>query len=79
MLSILISLCYFLIVFIGLFIVHNEYSSNNLYFANLSEGDSNKASRVLIIIEIVLLIIIIGEMVVKLACTTRQTKQVGGI
>jgi uncharacterized protein YxeA len=71
MLQIFLSLFYFLIVFIGLFIVHNKYTDDRDYFIELSDDNSGIVNRSYIIIEIVVLGIIIMEIIVKLACATR--------
>ena len=70
------SLFYFLIVFIGLFIINNDYVQNNRLVNDVSDEESVFTNRSYLIVEIVALAIVVLESITKLAFTTKYSKKV---
>lgn len=70
------SLFYFLIVFIGLFIINNDYEQNERLVKDASDKESVFTNRSYLIVEIVALAIVVLESITKLAFTTKQSKKV---
>ena len=70
------SLFYFLIVFIGLFIINNDYEQNERLVKDVSDEESVFSNRSYLIVEIVALAIVVLESITKLAFTTKYSKKV---
>lgn len=73
---VIFSLFYFLDVFIGMFMIHNEYILLGAHSYDLAEQGYRMKDRVYDMIEVALLGLMVIENVVKLAFTTRQTRKV---
>ena len=73
--TLMFCLFYFLNVFIGMFMINNEYTDSLTNF-ELRETNYTLTERTYDVIEVVLLGIMVIENVVKMAFTTRQTKKV---
>lgn len=69
-------LFYFIDVFVGMFLIQSEYSSNAEYFFDTKLRQSKLLERPYDIIEFVLLGAFVIEDIIKLAFTTRQSKRV---